>query len=134
MIGATLAALTVGGIGVLSASAQADHVTICHALGNGSFNQISPSASGVFNGHLGQSHMNGEDIIPPFQFDSPPGGPVETFSQNWDATGMAIFDNGCVVPNGGPPNGSTPPNGTAPKAPSGPSAPKPVTGVPRVTG
>ena len=45
-----------------------DHVPICHALGNGGFNAIAPSAGVVF-GHAGSSHQDGSDIIPPFTFD-----------------------------------------------------------------
>jgi hypothetical protein len=66
-------------------------VTLCHATGSESnpFVVISPSAAGAFNGHLGNSHQNGEDIIPPFEYQG------QTYSQNWDAEGMAIFENGC---------------------------------------
>jgi len=67
-------------------------VTICHATGNGSYRQITLSAAGVFNGHLGASHQNGRDIIPPFSFRG------ETNSQNWDAAGQAIYNNGCQAP------------------------------------
>lgn len=70
---------------------DADHVTICHATGSASnpFVQKSPSASGVFNGHLGKSHQDGRDIIPPFSYKG------QTYSQNWNASGQAIFNNGC---------------------------------------
>src|SRR5882762_9905555 len=42
------------------------HVTICHATGSSSnpFVIISPSASGVFHGHI--RHQGGRDIVPPF--------------------------------------------------------------------
>jgi len=66
-----------------------DHVTICHALGNGGFQQISPDAEGVYKGHLG--HQGGRDIIPPFTYDG------TVYSQNWDETGQAIWNNGCEV-------------------------------------
>src|SRR3954451_15058267 len=47
----------------VSASAHL-HVTICHATGSAShpFVVISPSASGVFHGHLG--HQDARDIVP----------------------------------------------------------------------
>jgi hypothetical protein len=65
------------------------HVTICHATGSSSnpFVMISPSASGVFHGHI--SHQGGRDIIPPFMFKG------QVFSENWTAAGQAIFNNGC---------------------------------------
>jgi hypothetical protein len=67
---------------------------ICHATGSQSnpFVMIEPSVSGVFHGHLGASHQDGRDIIPPFVYQG------VTYSQNWDATGQAIFANGCVPP------------------------------------
>jgi hypothetical protein len=68
-----------------------DHkVTICHATGSASnpFVVISPSASGVFHGHMG--HQDGRDIIPPFTYNG------QTYSQNWDAAGQALYNNGCA--------------------------------------
>ena len=90
--------LAPGGLSV-AAHATPDKATICHATGSESnpFVQISPSASGVFNGHLGAGHQNGEDIIPPFEYKG------QTYSQNWDAVGQAIFNNGCEVPTEEPP-------------------------------
>jgi hypothetical protein len=72
-------------------TARADKVAICHATGSESnpFVAIEPSAAGVFNGHLGSDHQNGEDIIPPFTYQG------VVYSQNWDAEGQAIFDNDC---------------------------------------
>lgn len=69
------------------------HVTICHATppdtaANG-YVRISPSASGVYHGHLRE---HSADIIPPFTYNG------QTYSQNWDATGQAIWNNDCVVP------------------------------------
>jgi hypothetical protein len=91
MILGLLAAFASAGNSAPKVQKDADHVTICHATGSASnpFVQISPSASGVFNGHLGQSHQDGRDIIPPFEYKG------QTYSQNWDATGQAIFKNGC---------------------------------------
>jgi uncharacterized repeat protein (TIGR01451 family) len=71
----------------------ATHVTICHATppdtaANG-YVVISPSASGVYHGHLRQHDA---DIIPPFVYNG------VTYSLNWDATGQAIWNNGCHVP------------------------------------
>ncbi|HWG56821.1 MAG TPA: hypothetical protein VNT58_09905 [Gaiellaceae bacterium] len=66
--------------------------TICHATGSSSnpYVRITPSISGVFNGHMG--HQGGEDIIPPYTYKG------TTYSQNWNATTQAIFNAGCVVP------------------------------------
>lgn len=73
--------------------------TICHATGQpGKFVVISPSVRGVYNGHLGASHHQGRDIIPPFMYDANGDGTEESYSQNWDADGQAIFDAGCKAP------------------------------------
>jgi hypothetical protein len=76
-----------------SANAQ-ERVTICHATppdtaANG-YVQITLSASGAYHGHLRE---HAADIIPPFAYNG------VTYSLNWDATGQAIFANGCVVPS-----------------------------------
>lgn len=70
-------------------------ITLCHATGSeqNPFVSISISPAGAFNGHLGAGHQNGEDIIPPFQFNN------QTYSQNWDSTGQAIYRNGCKKPS-----------------------------------
>src|SRR4051795_2730846 len=72
----------------VSASAHL-HVTICHATGSAShpFVVISPSASGVFHGHLG--HQDGRDIVPAFTWNG------TVYSQNWTAAGQAMFAAGC---------------------------------------
>lgn len=66
--------------------------TICHATGSGSnpYVRITPSVSGVYNGHIG--HQGDEDIVPPFTYKG------ATYSQNWDAEGQAIFNAGCAAP------------------------------------
>jgi hypothetical protein len=75
----------------VAASAHA-HVTICHATGSSSnpYVRISPSASGVFHGHLG--HQDGRDIVPPFTWKG------QTYSENWTDSGIAIFNAGCSAP------------------------------------
>jgi hypothetical protein len=87
----------------------ADHVTICHALGNGGYNKIAPSASGVYHGHLDAAHgghgSDTGDIIPTFTYKS------HSYSQNWDTAGMATFNNNCVVPEGGQGGGCDQENG-----------------------
>jgi len=72
----------------LPVSAAAD-TAVCHATGSESnpYVLIMTSAAGAFNGHLGDDHQNGEDIIPPFEFAG------ETHSQNWDEAGQAIFED-----------------------------------------
>jgi hypothetical protein len=76
----------------VAASAHA-HVTICHATGSSSnpYVRISPSAAGVFHGHLG--HQDGRDIVPPFTWNG------TTYSENWTDAGMAIYNAGCTVPS-----------------------------------
>jgi hypothetical protein len=84
-----------GSTGARGNSANAhEHVTICHATppdtaANG-YVEISPSAAGVYNGHLKE---HAADIIPPFTYSG------QTYSLNWDAAGQAIFANGCVAPS-----------------------------------
>jgi hypothetical protein len=92
----------------VSASAH-EHVTICHATGSSTnpYVRISPSAAGVFHGHLG--HQDGRDIVPPFTWNG------QTFSENWDANGQAIWNAGCAVPAP-----------AAVQAPAAPSTPAPT--------
>ena len=82
-----------GNKGGNSANAH-EHVTICHATPPDTaahgYVQISPSASGVFHGHMRQHDA---DIIPPFLYSG------QTYSLNWDATGQAIWNNGCAAPD-----------------------------------
>lgn len=65
-------------------------VTICHATGtpdnagNG-YVAVTADVEGVLNGHLAQ---HAADIIPPFTVNG------VTYSQNFDATGQAIYNNG----------------------------------------
>ncbi|HEY7602995.1 MAG TPA: hypothetical protein VH760_01950 [Gaiellaceae bacterium] len=76
-------------------------VTICHATGNGKYNQISPDVSSIVGDKGHGSHD--EDIIPPFEYESGsyPG-------KNWDETGQATWENGCVATTP-PPTTTTPP-------------------------
>jgi hypothetical protein len=153
VISTTLAALAVGGIGVLSASGQAnnDKVTICHrraAVTNPYGPQaITVDQSSIFNNGIvpnGHGTHTGPifpatgpdgkwgDIIPPF--DGYPG-------QNFTAEGQAILANNCQIP--GPPPTTGPPGTTAPPGTAAPgagaasptgAAAVPVPGVPTVTG
>jgi hypothetical protein len=115
------------GIGSSAASSKVDKVTICHATGSQTnpYVRITPSASGVINGHVGSDHQGGRDIIPPFSYTSK--GEEHFFpGQNWDATGQAIWNNGCNVPVSNPPPGPPPP----PPPPPGPPPPPPPPGPP----
>ena len=109
-------------LGATSALAQGNSInqgrhTICHATGSETnpFVVITPAKAGVFNGHLatssggqaGADHQLAEDIIPPFQYDANRDGTAETYSQNWDAEGQAIFDAGCELAGGGGGGGTT---------------------------
>jgi len=80
------------------AEPEEEHKTsLCHATGNSDtfpakkYVLIPPSEAGAVFGHLGDSHQNGNDIIPPFEFEG------TTYSQHWDAVGQAIFAAGCEV-------------------------------------
>jgi hypothetical protein len=74
------------------ASSAHAHVTICHATGSSSnpYVMISPSASGVFHGHLG--HQDGRDIVPPFTWKG------TTYSENWTDLGQKLYNAGCTAP------------------------------------
>src|SRR5262245_55620704 len=155
VVGATLAALAVGGFGVLSASAQNEpQVTLCHATGStqNPYVEITVDQSAVFNnGVVPNGHGTHTGPIFPDMAQGPGnstfwGDIIPAFGAygglNNTTQGQAILANHCEIP--GPPTTTGPPpttgpttsapSTTAPKAPSGPSAPKPVTGVPRVTG
>ena len=90
-----LAAVVPAGVSGNGVGLYADttDVTLCHATGSSSnpYVQITVSAAGAFNGHLGGDHQDGRDIIPQFTFQG------MTYSQNFDAAGQAIFNAGCKL-------------------------------------
>jgi hypothetical protein len=104
----------------VSASAH-QHVTICHATGSASnpYVRISPSAAGVFHGHLG--HQEGRDIVPPFVWNG------QSYSENWDTSGQAIWNAGCATPA---PAAVTPAAPAAPAPTQTPAQPVAVTTTP----
>jgi hypothetical protein len=71
-----------------------DKVTICHATGNG-FIVNEPNKTADAGGHAGLGHQDGEDIIPPFDYEAHANTPAGHFDgQNWDAEGQAIWNDG----------------------------------------
>ena len=78
--------------GTVSAGGGNEKHTICHATGSATnpFEQITIAPQAVISAHI--EHQDTEDIIPPFTYDG------VSYSQNWDAEGQAIYNNGCVVP------------------------------------
>jgi hypothetical protein len=145
----TLTALAVGGIAVVSASAQAnnDKVTLCHATSATTmpYVEITVDQSAVFNNgvvpnghgtHTGPIFPDTEqgpgnsthwgDIIPPF---GAYGGLNNT------TQGQAILANGCEIPpppTTAPPTTAPPttaPPTTAPSPPGQPAAAAPATAV-----
>ena len=90
-----LAAVVPAGVSGNGVGLYADttDVTLRHATGSSSnpYVQITVSAAGAFNGHLGGDHQDGRDIIPQFTFQG------MTYSQNFDAAGQAIFNAGCKL-------------------------------------
>lgn len=85
-----------------------DKVTICHATGSAKnpYVQITVNANGSVSGHAGNSHQNGQDIIPSFDYND--NGTIKTFpGQNWDAQGQNIYNNGCKAGGQGGGGGTT---------------------------
>jgi hypothetical protein len=150
VIGATLAALAVGGIGVLSASAQGgneDNVTLCHATDsatnpyvvitidqNGIDNiNTGPNGHGTHTGPLVTSeaeaqalkdqHIQWGDIIPAFNI-----GGVNFPGLNNTPAGLAILANGCNFVT--PVTPTTAPSTTAPST-TAPSTTAPSTTAPK---
>jgi hypothetical protein len=80
---------------------EEDKTSLCHATGSESNPYVfieNISVSGAFNGHLDDGsggtngdHQNGEDIIPPFEYKG------QTYSQNWNSVGQAIYRAECKV-------------------------------------
>jgi hypothetical protein len=150
VIGATLAALAVGGLGVLSASAgqgNEPQVTLCHATGSTTnpYVTITVDQSAVFNnGVVPNGHGTHTGPIFPDTAQGPGnstfwGDIIPAFDGYGGLNvpeGQAILDNDCEIP--GPPTPPTQPPGpptTAPKVvPPAPQAPAAVQAVPRVTG
>ena len=60
--------------------------------GNGLYTIATPNVAGIVNGHFGEDTG---DIIPPVDYKG------QSYEQNWDEAGQAIFNNGCVVPESG---------------------------------
>lgn len=103
-------------------------VTLCHATDSYSNPYVVITvdiASVKFQGHNGHEgpvffpaipkHTKWGDIIPPFDY-----GPGRTYAgKNWTADGMAIHDNGCVLP---PPPVTTAPPTTAPPTTAPPTS------------
>jgi hypothetical protein len=151
VIGATLAALAVGGFGVLSASAQNEpQVTLCHATGSeqNPYTVITVDQSAVFNnGVVPNGHGTHTGPIFPDMAQGPGnstfwGDIIPAFGA-YDGlnvpAGQAILDNECEIPpppTTGPPNGTAPPVTTARPGAAAPGAGAPagVVAVPRVTG
>ncbi len=62
-------------------------IEICHAVGNGTYNDLTTDVNGVINGHASDVG----DIIPPFTYS---GGNYP--GRNWDTVGVAVWTNGCI--------------------------------------
>jgi hypothetical protein len=157
VIGATLAALAVGGIGVMSASAQAE-IPICHRTDSATNPYVSqlkpveavdgiagnsgqePDHFGEHTGPLASSEAVAQslkdnkiewgDIIPPI--------PGVHGGLNFTAEGQAILENDCkfaappVTTEAPPVTTAKPP--VTPAVPAAPAAAAAVAAVPRVTG
>jgi hypothetical protein len=156
VIGATLAALAVGGFGVLSASAQGgneDNVSLCHATDavNNAYVPITIDQNGIDNintgpnGHgthtgplvtseaeaqaLKDQHIQWGDIIPAFNI-----GGVNFPGLNNTPAGLAILANDCKFVTPVTPETPTTTTEAKPQAPQAPSAAVPVTAAARFTG
>lgn len=132
-IGATVAALAVGGFGVLGASAGVvEFPDICHRTGSSSNPYVvnHPNNQGQFEGHADHTGpiwtpgaTEWGDIIPPIPALNFPG-------LNWPE-GQAIWENGCK-PVETPATTAAPPTTAGPAA--APSAAVPVQAGARFTG
>lgn len=82
------------------------NVTLCHASNSDTnpYGKITVDAAGAFSAHLGDTgpvwdptlkdnKIQWGDIIPPFEYQG------TTYSLNWDAAGMAIWNNNCNIPS-----------------------------------
>jgi hypothetical protein len=131
--------------GTSVAGADPNKVTLCHATDSNTnpYVQVTVSSRSVQhkilgpNGHgthtgqvwnptLKSQGIQWGDIIPPFDY----GNPVQHYpGLNWDATGIAIWENGCNIPAGttsSTPPSSTPPSSTPPSS-TPPSSTPPTT-------
>ena len=139
-----MSALGLGAVGIASA-APAEKTTICHATGtpddggNG-YVVITPSNTGVFNGHL-QWGDDGEpvieegheaDIIPPFTYTDPKGESHEFPGQNWDAEGQDVWNGGDCAGDGVVPP-TTPPTTTTTTEPTSTTSTTDPTGTTSTT-
>ncbi len=98
--------LTVGGIASPATAAPEPKVTICHATppatAKNGWNKITVSANSIIKQAGHDSHAM--DIIPPFAYDTNKQYP----GKNWDATGRAIWNNGCQAVRPSPSPSRTP--------------------------
>jgi hypothetical protein len=77
-------------------------VEFCHATGSESnpYVLLDTSVNAFYQaGH--DTHQGGRDIVPPFSYKKQ-GQTISFPGLNWDATGQAIFKNGCEVPKPDP--------------------------------
>lgn len=65
-------------------------VTICHSGNGRNYTEITVAPQAALNGH---ARNHSDDIIPPFS-----SGRTSFPGLNWDATGRAIWSNGCARP------------------------------------
>jgi len=90
------------------AANNGNNITICHATNanNNPYVVNTPNADGNVSGHDGhdgpiwpQTNAHGDwgDIIPPFSYNDN-NQTLQYPGKNWDATGQAIWNNGCVAP------------------------------------
>lgn len=116
-----------------TAEQSGEKVTICHATHSKTnpYVEITPANDGVLFGHLDDdfggtrgNHQDGEDIIPPFEYEG------KMYSQNWTEIGRAILANGCELVISVPEKPVIeihPPLTDRPDAPAAPAVPIPAT-------
>ena len=70
-----------------------DILKICHATGQSdNFQSITLDENGIISGHAGESHHDGKDIIPPFDYGNPA---INFVGQNWNIANIEIYNNDC---------------------------------------
>jgi LPXTG-motif cell wall-anchored protein len=78
-----------------AANASTDRIGICHATGTDKYVLQEISKDGTANGHAGEKHQDGRDIIPAFSWVD---NKVRYYFEGQNLDKIDILNNGCVSP------------------------------------